>query len=247
MKVLTLSSNASAVNKAIETPFSKFGFKCVGTSTETEPVAILNALLGNGRITVQKQESGNTSILFPTLPLMQLALAATHNEGAITIVSGASNAKTIEFTVEISSDGSIAAGEEMTVLLDLSGIAATTDVYAIDSPVFGTNVIKYEPKIVQGSVSQPLTKEFEVGAADFALIDLTNVSQITLRYANGRSISYQPDELRMIKNDISDPVIILDGKSYFSTTSWNSISLLGAVSFSVVAIGTTNLYIINEI
>lgn len=239
-----LPGTTNLTNKEIETSVQALNFELTGPhGGAILPGAILEAVVGNAEINIQKQDGHDTQSLIQSLGIRDLAEIATHNDGVIMIVVTGANA-TVSFGIEIANLAALTLNDQAKLMMAISGLPVTTGciIDGLDSAINTSEYIKYESKYVNANVS----KDFGIDAAYAMALPIGNVKALEMTYTNGKNVKLSKREIKSVLTNSQDPIYNLDGRVIFGFDKFAVLSVEHVVSVRVTLDISTNFYLLKN-
>lgn len=239
-----LGPTTQLVNKDVESPVSKFGFVFVSNTATplTTTYTTLNAFqtaIANMKITLIAQGRDKHKTIFQEFPIGDLIEIAASNEGCV----DADSFGIIQSTIELSERGALQLDDDTKLILSVTGKPTTMDVYiwAIDHPNRVTETMVYEIRTVLANNE----KEYDV--QDYTHIAIPGtLTTIELRYANGNTVRYAPNELALIVKDTNEIVTNWAGQILTGHSNFYVISVEAVTTMKVQFSANAQLYLMKE-
>lgn len=245
MEIVTLNPGTTTLtNKELETAISKLSVQVTGANNgAVTPEAVLAELLGSATITIQKQDSQNTTTVIQSMPLAHLAEISAHNAGVVGINTNGANS-TAKFTIELTDDAALQMGDNSKFLVSIAGLpAAVTFIMDALDHHNSTNVyIAYENKFVNANVG----KDFDIDGAFAMALPAANIDAIELTHMNGKTVKLTQREVKQELLDLQDSVYNFDGKVFYG---YGKFCVINVSEFSRVRVtlnASTNFYLIKN-
>lgn len=174
-----------------------------------------------------KKGGQSAPILYPTsLDLaLEMGAAASGHYGNRSFAEKGS----IVGTIDVSSFGTLDLNDE-NLTVSVTGIPALhgVKIFAIEGDQFSKSSIEYTPNVVLADTP----KKFVVAECHRLCLPVTGMQKLILDFADGRTATYQADELAMICKDVNDIVSV----EYLTADAGKPIVYFGYRSLYIVDI-----------
>lgn len=238
------AGQSSLTNKEIETSVSELSFTVTGPhGGATTARAILEAVMGATVISLQKQDTNNTTTMIQRLNVADLAEISAHNKGVVNIIVTGANAE-IGFSVEVAHDSAVPLNDEAKFMYSVDGLPAGTSctIDAIDHGNVALHHINYDNKFANANVA----KDYDIEAAYGLALPVDKVTEVELLFENGRRVKLSKREIKRVLIDSQDVVFCLDGKVQFGHGKWAVLSVEQVSSARVTLSESTNFYLLRN-
>ncbi|AGO48869.1 structural protein [Cellulophaga phage phi12a:1] len=158
--------------------------------------------LANEKITIFiEKANGNNVEIATNISLVAFMMGGTYGEsGTFQMQLDGSVVNTA--MVELSETGSVLLGENESIKILLTDLTSTAT-YAIngmESPIKGSDIVKYERKVV---LTEDVQRKYDVSSHELMILDgVSHIDQAHITYNNGETIKLTSDEIKAVALDV---------------------------------------------
>lgn len=197
MQITTLAAGVSATDLQIEANLQKLGFKL------TYNAPITDAILATVKVSLSRVHAyGGQTVIFYPMPLQHLLEISSHKEGAY--MASAVNGTIVTGTIDVSNYGTLKMDGDYLSLTIENVANMSMIVYAIEGESFTDSSVEISTVLCMDST----TKLINVADQYALALPKASFSKLVLRFVDGRTATYNSDELNMIMSDINDLVAV---------------------------------------
>lgn len=247
MKILNGTGNVDYPDNQIETAVKKLVVKYT-----TADIANLNAVKVD--VKLNNRIKGTQAIL-PSENLKTMLEIAAANEGFIHVVKVGGNIVVIG-SIELSNSGAIDVKDGY-ITVGLTGLqtADRIELFSQDDNVLTREFIAYEPVYFNANAA----KEVLLGGAYQIAVPKATLFEMSVSFANGRTVTYSPEEIDLICDELNEMSIVDEtqvvttasvtgAKGALQVGSWNyyTFGFADAVSAKITLTGAGNVYLVKN-
>ena len=250
MKIASLGFNTTnLVNKEIETSVHSLLFdvsmpNVSPSQTLNEALEIMLDAFGPTSLTLTRESGADTQTLQAKILLSLIAEMSSNNGGLIRVDADGINAR-IRFTVELSNDGAFRLDDNSKIILNIEQKLpnCTMDIYALDTPLEATTVLKYDKKFLNAAIE----KDLDTTGTDVVCFKIDNLDIVKLYYNNGKSVTMTREELKIRLLDSQDPIIVSNGNTYYGYGQVACVNVQDCWKVSVTMTISDTVYIVKTV